>query len=142
MCDLATLDSATPEDASVLSDLLELYQFELRTIFALARGPDGRSTPSGRVLEGDDVNIDTTYGRDLMGPDEVGSHPRSVSLYGLYDTAGNAFEWTLGERPGTYVVRGGSYYHDAKTADLANRNETSPTIHEPTGGLRLCATLR
>ena len=41
MCDLATLDPATPEDASVLSDLLELYQFELRTIFALARGPDG-----------------------------------------------------------------------------------------------------
>ena len=42
MCDLATLDPATPEDASILSDLLELYQFELRTIFALARGPDGR----------------------------------------------------------------------------------------------------
>jgi hypothetical protein len=43
MCDLSTLDSATPEDASVLSDLLELYQFELRTIFALARGPDAAS---------------------------------------------------------------------------------------------------
>jgi predicted acetyltransferase len=42
MCDLATLDAATPEDAPVLLDLLELYQFELRTIFTLARGPDGR----------------------------------------------------------------------------------------------------
>jgi predicted acetyltransferase len=42
MCDLATLDAATPADASELSDLLELYQFELRTIFGLARGPDGR----------------------------------------------------------------------------------------------------
>ena len=42
MCDLATLDPATPEDAPELSDLLELYQFELRTIFALTRGPDGR----------------------------------------------------------------------------------------------------
>jgi len=42
MCDLATLDAATPEDAPVLSDLLELYQFELRTTFALTRGPDGR----------------------------------------------------------------------------------------------------
>jgi len=41
MCDLATLDPATPADAPELSDLLELYQFELRTIFALARGPDG-----------------------------------------------------------------------------------------------------
>jgi len=34
MCDLATLDAAAPEDAPALSDLLELYQFELRTIFA------------------------------------------------------------------------------------------------------------
>src|SRR5215510_1870079 len=42
MCDLATLDPATPEDVPVLSDLLELYQFELRTIFTLERGPDGR----------------------------------------------------------------------------------------------------
>ena len=42
MCDRATLDPATPEEAPVLSDLLELHQFELRTIFALARGPDGR----------------------------------------------------------------------------------------------------
>ena len=107
-----------------------------------ARGPDGRSTPSGRVLDGDDANIDRTYDRDLMGPDEVGSHPGSVSPYGLHDTAGNAFEWTTGVRPGSYVVRGGSYYHDRKTADLANRNETSGVVHEATAGLRLCATPR
>jgi len=107
-----------------------------------ARGPDGRGTPSGRVLEGDDANIDQTYQRDLMGPDEVGSHPGSVSPYGLFDTAGNAFEWTRGERPDTYVARGGSYYHDRKTADLANRNESSGNIHEPMAGLRLCATPR
>jgi formylglycine-generating enzyme required for sulfatase activity len=104
-----------------------------------ARGPDGRSTPSGRVLDGDDANVDTTYPRELMGPDEVGSHPGSVSPYGLHDTAGNSFEWVLGEH-GAYVVRGGSYYHDRKTADLANRNESSPTIHEPTGGVRMCAS--
>ena len=42
MCDLATLDPATPADTAELSDLLELYQFELRTIFGLARGLDGR----------------------------------------------------------------------------------------------------
>jgi predicted acetyltransferase len=42
MCDLATLDPATPDDVAELSDLLELYQFELRTIFGLVRGPDGR----------------------------------------------------------------------------------------------------
>jgi formylglycine-generating enzyme required for sulfatase activity len=107
-----------------------------------ARGADGRSSPSGRVLEGDDANFDQTYERDLMGPDEVGSHPGSVSPYGLHDTAGNAFEWTRGERPDSYVARGGSYYHDRKTADLANRNESSAIIHEPTAGLRICATPR
>jgi formylglycine-generating enzyme required for sulfatase activity len=105
-----------------------------------ARGADGRNTPSGHVLEGDDANVDLTYDRELMGPDEVGSHPRSISPYGLFDTAGNAFEWTRGERPDTYVARGGSFYHDRKTADLANRNESSPTVHEPTAGLRVCGS--
>jgi formylglycine-generating enzyme required for sulfatase activity len=107
-----------------------------------ARGADGRNTPSGRVLEGDDANVDMTYGRDLMGPDEVGAHPASVSQYGLFDTAGNAFEWTCGQQPGSYVARGGSYYHDRKTADLANRTESSDSLRDPTTGMRLCATPR
>jgi formylglycine-generating enzyme required for sulfatase activity len=106
-----------------------------------ARGTDGRSTPSGRLLEGDDANVSAmTYELDLMGPDEVMSHPASVSQYGLFDTAGNAFEWTLGDQPGTYVARGGSYYHDRKTADLANRNQSSPVLRDPTASTRVCAT--
>ena len=107
-----------------------------------ARGPDGRTTPTGRVLEGDDANIDQTYERDQMGPDQVGSHPASNSPYGLFDTAGNAFEWTRGELPGSYVVRGGSYHHDRKTAALSNRNETSGEVRDPTTGMRVCATPR
>jgi formylglycine-generating enzyme required for sulfatase activity len=105
-----------------------------------ARGPDGRVTPTGRVLDGDDANLDRTYKRELMGPDEVGLHPASASLFGVQDLAGNAFEWVRGERPGTYLARGGSYYHDRKTADLSNRNETSGTVRDPTAGARLCAT--
>jgi formylglycine-generating enzyme required for sulfatase activity len=106
-----------------------------------ARGADGRSTPTGRVLEGDDANISAmTYDLDLMGPDEVGSHTASASPYGLLDTAGNAFEWTAGERAGTYVARGGSYYHDRKTADLSNRNQSSGVLRDPTAGTRVCAT--
>jgi eukaryotic-like serine/threonine-protein kinase len=106
-----------------------------------ARGPDGRTTPTGRVLEGDDANLDQTYPAGLMGPDEVGSHPASASPYGLQDVAGNAFEWLRGERADTYVVRGGSYFHDQKTADLTNRTEIPATIHDATAGVRLCATL-
>jgi hypothetical protein len=60
----------------------------------------------------------------------------------LFDTAGNAFEWTRGERPGTYVDRGGSFFHDRKTADLNNRNESSGLLRDPTSGMRLCATPR
>jgi formylglycine-generating enzyme required for sulfatase activity len=106
-----------------------------------ARGADGRTTPTGRVLEGDDANISAmTYDLDLMGPDEVGSHAASASPYGLLDVAGNAFEWTAGERAGTYVARGGSYYHDRKTADLSNRNQSSGVLRDPTAGTRVCAT--
>ncbi|HEY0985577.1 MAG TPA: SUMF1/EgtB/PvdO family nonheme iron enzyme, partial [Kofleriaceae bacterium] len=106
-----------------------------------ARGADGRATPTGRLLDGDDANVSAmTYEVDLMGPDEVMSHPASVSPYGLFDTAGNAFEWARGEQPGTYVARGGSYYHDRKTADLANRNQSSGVLRDPTAGTRVCAT--
>jgi formylglycine-generating enzyme required for sulfatase activity len=106
-----------------------------------ARGADGRATPTGRPLEGDDANVSAmTYELDLMGPDEVMSHPASVSQYGLFDTAGNAFEWTRGDQPGTFVARGGSYYHDRKTADLANRNQSSAVLRDPTASTRVCAT--
>ncbi len=105
-----------------------------------ARGPDGRTTPTGRVLDGDDANLDRTYPRDRMGPDEVGSHPASASPYGVEDMAGNAFEWVTGERPGTYVARGGSYYHDRKTADLTNHNEAPGTVRDATAGARVCAS--
>jgi eukaryotic-like serine/threonine-protein kinase len=105
-----------------------------------ARGVDGRTTPTGRVLDGDDANLDSTYPHELAGPDEVGAHPASASPYGVLDMAGNAFEWTRGERQNTYVARGGSYYHDRKTADLTNRNESSEVLRDPTAGLRLCAT--
>ena len=103
-----------------------------------ARGPDGRSTPTGRPLEADDANLDVTYDRAFMGLDEVGAHPASISPYGLDDTAGNAFEWTVTDRGG-YVLRGGSYFHDRKTADLANRNELPPSVRDATAGLRICA---
>jgi eukaryotic-like serine/threonine-protein kinase len=106
-----------------------------------ARGADGRATPTGHRLEPDQANVfGLSAEAELMGPDEVGSHPASISVYGLFDTAGNAFEWTRGDQPDTYVARGGSYYHDRKTADLANRNVSSPVLRDPSAGMRLCAT--
>ena len=76
-----------------------------------------------------------------MGPDEVGSHPASVSPFGVDDMSGNAFEWTRGERGAGYVARGGSYYNDRKTANLTNRYVLDKSVRDPTLGMRVCATV-
>ncbi len=106
-----------------------------------ARGVDGRDYPGGDQVELADGNFDATYGSDNMGPDEVGLHPPSP-LFGLFDLVGNAYEWTTGAGASGYVVRGGSYFHDRLTADLANRNEATGGMRDPVVGVRLCATPR
>lgn len=108
-----------------------------------ARGADGRSFPHDKPLGPGDANIDLTHGKEGLGPDEVGSHPASRSPFGVDDLAGNAFEWTrssLGE--GEFVIRGGSYFHDRKTAQVANRNAYARTWRDATLGMRLCADPR
>jgi formylglycine-generating enzyme required for sulfatase activity len=103
-----------------------------------ARGADGRGYPGGPPPEGDDANLDFTYGAGHMGPDEVGSHRASRSPFGLDDMSGNAFEWTVAEEGG-YILRSGSYRHDRKTAHLTNRSPMDENAHDATLGLRLCA---
>jgi len=107
-----------------------------------ARGGDERSYPGGDATRADAFNIDVTHGRAAMGYDEVGAHPASTSPYGIADASGNAFEWTRGEHAGEYVARGGSYYHDRKTANLANRYVLDGNTRDVTLGIRLCATPR
>lgn len=106
-----------------------------------ARGSDGRGFPTGDRIDLAEANFDTTHTRDLMGLDEIGSHPESQSPYGLHDTVGNAFEWTVGERAGEYVGRGGSFYHDRKTANLANRYVLTGDAKDTSLGVRLCASV-
>ncbi|HEU4412461.1 MAG TPA: SUMF1/EgtB/PvdO family nonheme iron enzyme, partial [Polyangiaceae bacterium] len=106
-----------------------------------ARGADGREYPHGRRLEPDAANYDETYDRVDMGPDEVGSHPASRSPFGLDDMAGNAFEWVRSSLDeGQFVVRGGSYFHDQKTARAVNRAVSTAALRDATLGFRLCVT--
>jgi eukaryotic-like serine/threonine-protein kinase len=105
-----------------------------------ARGADGRIYPHGDKLAPGDVNIDEAYGRQNMGLDEVASHPASQSPFGLYDMSGNAIEWVRSSlAQGEFVVRGGSYFHDQKTAESINRAVAPSSLRDIVGGLRLCA---
>lgn len=110
-----------------------------------ARGADGRRYPSGDALEADGANVDRTYGREPQGfgPDEVGSHPRSRSPFGVDDLAGNVWEWTRSDVvPGQPSAQGGSWYQSDLTAHSANRDVVEPTQREALMGMRVCATPR
>ncbi|WP_163862856.1 protein kinase domain-containing protein [Myxococcus eversor] len=110
-----------------------------------ARGADGRRYPMGDWLSPDDANHDVTYGREPggFGPDEVGSHPRSRSPFGVDDLAGNVWEWTRSSvDPSKPSAQGGSWYQSDLTAHTANRDRVEPTQREALIGLRVCATPR
>ena len=109
-----------------------------------ARGADGRKFSHGNDLDPDDANFDRTYGQlsGAYGFDEVGSHPRSRSPFGVDDMIGNARECTIpvfGERS-VFALRGGTYYHDSETAAAANR-DVLPLGKRGSSqvGLRVCA---
>ncbi len=107
-----------------------------------ARGADGREYPHGNSLSPEEANFDNTYAKDpaSMGPDEVGSHPRSRSPFGLDDMAGNVWEWTRSslEEKG-HAARGGSYYFDINTARTHNRETPEPSFRDASVGFRVCA---
>jgi eukaryotic-like serine/threonine-protein kinase len=112
-----------------------------------ARGADDRLFPHGDRLDPDDANHDVTYdvtqGRNPLGfgLDEVRSHPASVSPFGVYDLAGNVWEWARSmEGDGRPALRGGSWYHRAVDSLSINREPSEPTLRSAFVGLRLCAT--
>lgn len=109
-----------------------------------ARGADGRRYPHGDQLQPDDANIDATYDRRPLafGPDAVGTHPASVSPFGLRDMAGNAYELTRSVTPefGSVVLRGGSWYYDSFVAASADLSPGDATARDVRSGVRVCAS--
>jgi serine/threonine protein kinase/formylglycine-generating enzyme required for sulfatase activity len=109
-----------------------------------ARGADGRRYPHGDRLHKDDADIEGTYDRrpDGFGPDEVGSHPASVSPFGVHDMAGNAFEITRPMTPdlSDIVLRGGAWYYDETGALIANRQVGTVYLRDARVGVRVCSS--
>lgn len=126
-----------------------------------ARGADDRLFPHGDDLDIDDANYDETYGRRTLafGPDAVGSHPASMSPFGLHDMAGNVWELveplydrgprgsqpppedsghSTGDRQ-PVVVRSGSYYHHGVDSATANSEPMGRGHRDSKIGHRLCA---
>lgn len=102
-----------------------------------SRGADGRLYPHGDRLDVGDANV--ARGTDeLTGPDEVGRHPRSVSVFGVYDLAGNVFD-LVGDGT-TQVVRGGAFAWDDAAARVQTRSAVQLTYRANSIGTRLCGT--
>jgi iron(II)-dependent oxidoreductase len=77
-----------------------------------AQGTDGRLYPWGDTWDPSYVPI-ADQGRTMRGPDDVTSHPRGASRFGVEDLVGNVWQWTdefTDEHTRSAVLRGGSYY--------------------------------
>jgi formylglycine-generating enzyme required for sulfatase activity len=116
-----------------------------------ARGEDGRIFPWGN-----DFNSSYLHSDSSNGPVSVYLFPEGVSPYGIYNMAGNAFDWTsdwyrsdyyaissrdnpTGPSGGEYrVVRGGSWNNSMKNVRSAHRDISMPELSNHLLGFR-CA---
>jgi len=100
---------------------------------------------NGDHLEPDEANFDLTYGRVLtaFGPDAVGTHLESDSVYGVHDMAGNVWEITSSHSdPKQPIVRGGCFFQVDIVARAMNRQPDLADRRDAYYGIRVCATYR
>ncbi len=115
-----------------------------------ARGTDGKIYPWGNRWDSSRANVGE------HGTVSVGSYPSGASPYGVYDMAGNVWEWTSSlykpypykaeegrEDPkakGFRVLRGGSWNLTAEDARTSFRLRNVPVLRFPYFGFRCAKT--
>jgi formylglycine-generating enzyme required for sulfatase activity len=123
-----------------------------------ARGTDGRSYPWGEGINCEEANYDgdPDFAAYCVGESsEVGRYESGKSPYGLYDMAGNVFEWVSSlpnaypydatdgredpTRGGSRVIRGGSWNEDSNDLQVFYRSWIGPDQSESEIGFR-CAS--
>jgi formylglycine-generating enzyme required for sulfatase activity len=113
-----------------------------------ARGTDGRIYPWGSNIDQTRANYNNNSDPDFVGDtSKVGSYPEGASPYGVYDMAGNIWDWTadlygedyyeslpalvanpLGPATGEYrVIRGGSWNSGAASLRTSRRSWNAPS---------------
>ena len=120
-----------------------------------ARGTDGRTYPWGEGIDCGKANYSTCKGDTTP----VGSYESGQSPYGIYDLAGNVWEWTadwysetyyqispaknpLGPESGTYrVLRGGSWSNFEYNLRVSNRGRSDPDVANVNIGFRCLRSL-
>jgi len=109
-----------------------------------ARGTDGRQYPWGNA---DPTSRQANFGKTHQYREginfysevltAVGSYEDGKSLYGIYDLAGNVWEWTS-TYPDSHekVCRGGSWLNDASSLRSLNRERLNPSQRHLSVGFR------
>jgi formylglycine-generating enzyme required for sulfatase activity len=99
-----------------------------------ARGTDGREYPWVGDFDADKANTGATgIGRTSV----VGCFMGGQSVYGLLDSSGNVWQWTMSQMDTLRVLRGGSFRYAAKFACCTCRNGHDPDIRLNDTGFRV-----
>lgn len=107
-----------------------------------ARGTDGRMYPWGNDEPSDRY---ANYGKEWAGNLDyyierlmaIGSYEDGKSPFGIYDLAGNVWEWTIsGYEQRVKQVRGGSWHDGPRNIRSATRNVVEPSFRGSINGFR------
>ncbi|TFH50350.1 MAG: formylglycine-generating enzyme family protein [Bacteroidia bacterium] len=109
-----------------------------------ARGGMEGIYPWGDESPKDNIRANFNGNNRYDGTSPVGSFKNGVNAFGLFDMAGNVWEWTstssgeqTGEGPTDIIVKGGSWMDGPNELRVSNRKELDPSQQYGDVGFRL-----